>query len=63
MCSIDPYIKTVGACHSTYNSISVPFWRLAPPAGYEIFACAIVVLLLFAALKFLGEYSIMRMEQ
>ena len=25
---IDPYIETIGACHSTYSSVSVRFGRL-----------------------------------
>ena len=34
MKGIDPYIETVGAYHSTYSSVSVPFGRLvAAPTG------------------------------
>ena len=35
---IDPYIETVGACHPTYSSVSVPFGRLGSrPYGCGIF--------------------------
>ena len=31
---IDPYIETIGACHSAYSSVSVAFGRLvAAPTG------------------------------
>ena len=44
MCSIDPYIETGGACHSSYSSISVRGGRLvAAPTVYIKFACAIIV--------------------